>query len=100
MSSTKNPGRVAGALYLLLSIPAVFALIYVPNKLIVSGNATATALNIAASESLFRLGIVTELISQALFIFVAMALYDLLKGVNQRHAVMMVVLILVSPSRF
>ena len=96
MSSTRNPGRVAGALYLLLSIPAVFALIYVPNKLIVSGNATATALNIAASESLFRIAIVTELISQALFIFVALALYDLLKGVNQRHAMMMVVLILVS----
>ena len=57
MSSTRNPGRFAGVLYLLMSIPAVFALIYVPNKLIVSGNATATANSIAASESLFRLGI-------------------------------------------
>jgi hypothetical protein len=46
MTSTKNPGRFAGLLYVLISIPGVFALIYVPSKLIVHGNATATAYNI------------------------------------------------------
>ena len=96
MSFTKNPGRFAGLLYLLASIPGVFALIYVPSKLIVHGNATATAHNIAASETLFRLGIAADLIGQALFIFVALALYDLLKGVNQRHALLMLTLILVA----
>ena len=96
MSSTKNPGRFAGLLYLLTSIPGAFALIYVPGKLIVHENATATANNIAASETLFRLGIAGELIGQAGFIFVALALYDLLKGVNRRHASLMVTLIVVS----
>src|SRR5712675_1455719 len=96
MSLAKNPGRFAGLLYLLVSIPGAFALIYVPSKLIVHGNATATANNIAAHETLFRLGIACNLISQAGFIFVALALYDLLKGVNQRHAVLMVTLILVA----
>src|SRR6267378_4273779 len=96
MTSTRNPGRFAGLLYVLMSIPGVFALIYVPSKLIVHGNATATANNIAASETLFRLGIACNLIGQAGFIFVALALYDLLKGVNQRHAVLMVTLIVVS----
>ena len=96
MTSTRNPGRFAGLLYVLMSIPGVFALIYVPSKLIVHGNATATANNIAASETLFRLGIACNLVSQAGFIFVALALYDLLKGVNQRHAVLMVTLILVA----
>src|SRR5262249_4181990 len=52
--------------------------------------------NIAASETLFRLGIAADLIGQALFIFVALALYDLLKGVNQRHALLMLILILVA----
>jgi hypothetical protein len=52
MTSTKNPGRFAGLLYVLMSIPGVFALIYVPSKLIVHGNATATATNIAASAGL------------------------------------------------
>ena len=96
MSSTKNPGRFAGLLYILVSIPGAFALIYVPSKLIVHGNATATASNIAASETLFRLGIAAQLISQAGFIFVALALYNLLKGVNRRHASLMVTLIVVS----
>jgi len=69
---------------------------YVPSKVIVHGNQAATINNIAASESLFRLGIAAQLISQALFILVALALYDLLKGVNQRHAALMVTLIVVS----
>jgi len=93
---TRNSGRFAGLLYVLMSIPGFFALIYVPSKLIVHGSATATASNIAASETLFRLGIACNLIGQAGFIFVALALYELLKGVNQRHAVVMVTLILVA----
>src|SRR3989475_4883877 len=96
MSSTKNPGRFAGLLYLLASIVGFFAMAYVPSKLIVHGNAAATASNIAASETLFRLGIAGELIGQAGFIFVALALYDLLKGINRRHASLMVTLIVVS----
>jgi len=96
MSLTKDPGRFAGLLYIVASILAIFALLYVPSRLIVHGNPTATADNIASSETLFRLGIAADLIGQALFIFVALALYDLLKGVNQRHALLMLTLILVS----
>jgi Domain of unknown function (DUF4386) len=96
MSSHKNPGRFAGLLYLVTSIVGFFAMNYVPGKLIVHGNATATANNIASSEMLFRLGIAGDLIGQAGFIFVALALYDLLKGVNRRHASLMVILIVVS----
>jgi hypothetical protein len=96
MSLTKNPGRLAGLLYVLASIPGFFALAYVPGKLIVHGNATATANNIASSEALFRLGIAADLIGQALFVFVALALYDLLKSVNQRWAALMVIFILLA----
>jgi Domain of unknown function (DUF4386) len=96
MRSTKNPGRFAGLLYVLTSIVGFFAMGYVPSKLIVHGNAAATASNIAASETLFRLGIAAVLIGQAAFIFVALALYDLLKGVSRRHASLMVILIVVS----
>jgi hypothetical protein len=71
-------------------------MIYVPSKLIVHGSAAATANNISASETLFRLGIAGELIGYAGFIFVALALYDLLKVVNRRHASLMVILIVVS----
>src|SRR6267154_4216360 len=96
MSFTNNPGRFAGLLYVLTSIVGFFAMGYVPNRLIVHGNAAATANNIATFETLFRLGIAGQLISQAGFIFVALALYDLLKGVDKRHASLMVILIVVS----
>jgi len=96
MSSTRNPGRFAGLLYLLTSIVGFFAMGYVPDKLIVHGNAAATANNILASETLFRLGIAGELIGMVGFIFVALALYDLLKGVNRGHAALMFILIVVS----
>jgi Domain of unknown function (DUF4386) len=96
MSYTNNPGRFAGLLYVLFSIPGFFAIMYVPGKLIVHGDAAATANNIAAFETLFRLGIVGQLICQAGFIFVALALYDLLKGVNQRLASLWVILVVVA----
>ena len=95
MSSTRNLGRFAGLLYVLTGIPGFFAIEYVPSKLIVHGNAAATASNISANETLFRLGIACELIGQAGFIFVALALYHLLKGVNRRYASLMVTLVVV-----
>src|SRR5438045_9510922 len=75
-----------------MSSVGFFAMAYVPSKLIVHGNATATANNISASETLFRLAIAGELIGQAGFIFVALALYDLLKGGNRRPASLLVTL--------
>jgi hypothetical protein len=96
MSFAKNPGRLAGLLYVVTSIFGFFAMGYVPGKLIVHGNAVATADNIAAHETLFRLGIAGELIGMAGFIFVAHALYNLFKGINRQHASLMVTLIVVS----
>lgn len=96
MNPTINPGRLAGLLYVLASIAGFFAMGYVPGKLIVHENAAATAANILASETLFRLGIAAELIGQAAFIYVAFGLYHLLKGVSRRQALLMVTLIVVS----
>ena len=96
MSSDRNPGRSAGLLYVIISIVGFFAMGYVPSKVIVHGDAAATANNIAAHEVLFRVGIAGELAAQAGFIFVALALYHLFKGVNRRHASLMVILIVVS----
>lgn len=92
MSPTSRQARVAGLLYLLLSIVGPVRLIYVPSALFVQGDATATANNIVAHETLFRLGIVSELLSGVFGIFLVLALYRLLKGVDQKHAVLMVVL--------
>jgi len=94
MNSTKKTARFAGFLYLLLVVIAPISLIYVPGKLIVQGNAAATASNILASQSLFRIGIVSGLVSAVISIFLALALYRLFKGVNQQQAILMVILML------
>ncbi len=92
MHPTVKAARVAGAVYLLLAVIAPLRLVYIPSTLFVRGNATATANNIAAHESLFRLGIVCDLLAGTIAIFLVLALYRLLRGVNQNHAVLMVIL--------
>jgi hypothetical protein len=96
VNSAQTTARIAGALYLLSAAAAGVPLIYIPSALIVDGNATATAHNILASEMIFRGCIVSELIGAVVFIFMVMALYRLLSGVNRTHASLMVTLVLVS----
>ena len=91
MNSTKKTARLAGVLYLVSAVTGFFGIVYVPSKLIVSSNAAATANNILASERLFRLGIVSELICAAEFIYLIWVLYRLLSGVNKTHAALMVI---------
>jgi len=92
MPWTRNPGRVAGLWYLLLVLAGPIRLIYIPTKLFVHGNATATASNIAAHEWLFRFGIVTDLFCAVILIFLTLALYRLFQGVDQNLAVLVVIL--------
>jgi uncharacterized protein DUF4386 len=92
MTSTRNPGRVAGLWYLALVIIGPLRLIYIPSKLFVSGNAAATANNIAAHEWLFRFGMVGDLIGAVVLIFLVLAFYRLFKDVNQQLAVLVVIL--------
>lgn len=98
MNSIKKTERVAGLWYLLTAITSPFGLIYVPNQLIVPGEPTVTANNIMASEILFRLGIVSILIGQISFIFLALALNRLLKDVDENYAKLMVSLVIVAVS--
>jgi hypothetical protein len=96
MHPTKKAARIAGAIYLTMVVTAPFSLIYVPGKLIVRGNAAATADNILAHETMFRLSIFGDLIGQVIFICLAIALYRLLSKVNKTWAALMVALVLVS----
>lgn len=84
--------RVVGFL-LLLPIPLnLFGSQYVSSKLIVPGDATATASNIMASESLFRLGIASALLLLIVDIAVVLIYYQLLKPVGKNMAMLMVIL--------
>ncbi len=92
MPPSAKKARIAGLVYLLCILVAPYRLIYVPNALFVTGNAAATAANIAAHETLFRLGIFSDLLTGIIQIFLALALYRLFEEVNRRRAVLMVIL--------
>jgi Domain of unknown function (DUF4386) len=96
MHPTVKAARIAGATYLSMVFTAPFSLIYVPSKLIVRGNAAATADNIMAHETMFRLSIFGDLIGQVIFICLAIALYRLLSSINKTWAALMVGFVLVS----
>ncbi|HEY6206217.1 MAG TPA: DUF4386 domain-containing protein [Chthoniobacterales bacterium] len=96
MHPTVKAARIAGAIYLTMVFTAPFSLLYVPGKLIVRGDATATADNILAHETMFRLSIFGDLIGHIIFICLAIALYRLLSNVNKIWAALMVAFVLVS----
>lgn len=94
--SFKNTGRIAGLLYLVVVLTGIFSLGYVPSKLIVWDNPSATFSAIKESQFLFRSGIVSGLICYTFFLFLPLVLYKLLKPAHKTYALYMVVLAVVS----
>jgi hypothetical protein len=92
MSGIDKRARLAGAIYLAASLPAFFSLMYVPDALIVSGDAAATFHNIVTHQTLFRWGIAAELAGFAAWVFVPLALYRLFADVDRTLATVMVIL--------
>ena len=92
MNSIQKTARTAGFLYFMYIITTIFADVIGRSKLIVFGDATATAHNIMASAWLFRLSFVSDLFSAVLFLLAAWALYVLLKTVNKELALLFLLL--------
>src|SRR5262245_6455326 len=96
MRTTKQQARFAGMLYVLMCIVGLPGLILIPSRLIAEGDAVATANHIRAAETLFRIGIASELSGIVVYVFLALALYRLFEAVNRNDAVVMVTLVLIS----
>ena len=94
MNSRKKTARMAGFLYLMFLVTLIFAEDAVRSKLIVFGDGAATANNIMASEGLFRIGFMSDLLSAVFFLLSAWALHVLLKSVDKNLALLFVLLIL------
>jgi len=92
MNSIKKTARIAGFLYFIYIVTTIFADVFGRSKLIVFGDAEATANNIMASEWLFRLSFVSDLLSAVFFLLAAWALYVLLKSVNKDLALLFLLL--------
>ncbi|MBX9928371.1 MAG: DUF4386 domain-containing protein [Gemmatimonadaceae bacterium] len=86
--SPRTKARLAGAFYLLTMLLGIFAQVGVSERLIVVGNAAATASNIVTQESFFRLGYAVYLIEMACQITMTVLFFDLLKPVSKGAALL------------
>jgi hypothetical protein len=84
----KHAARIAGLGYLFIIVLGVFAHFFVFQNLIITGDATATANNIIAAESLFRVGIISFIVMLIADVIVAIMLYVLLKPINHGLALL------------
>jgi hypothetical protein len=75
--------RVTGVFYLLTMLTAAFAQGFVSDRLVVFGDATATATNVLTHRFLFQLGFAVYLIEMACQITMTALFYDLLKPVSR-----------------
>jgi hypothetical protein len=94
-ASPQFKARMAGAFQLLEALTATFGQVIVLDKLVVTGNAAATAANILGHERLFWLGFASSLIGVAFHIAWALLMYVLLKPVNRSVSLLAAFVILV-----
>src|ERR1700731_4444126 len=87
--------RMAGVCQLLEALTATFGQVIIRDKLVVAGNAAATAANILGHQPLFWLGFALSLIGVAFHIAWAALMYELLKPVNRGISLLAVFVILV-----
>ena len=99
MTFTEHPrllARIAGVFYLIITAFALFAYLYVRGQVIVPGDMARTAANILAQEQLYRTGFSAAVIVVICNPPMGLLLYELLKVVNPRLALLALVFIIIS----
>jgi hypothetical protein len=96
VGSPKRLARIAGVLYVINAIVSIFSYGYVTTATVyVPGDAAATAQRVVANTGLLRMGVVADLLQATEWVFLAIALYLLLRHVSENAARLMVILVAV-----
>jgi hypothetical protein len=85
-SSIQKTAHFAGIAYFVIIITSVLSISLGSYRLRVEGDISQTIENIDSNQFLFRIGIVYEILMYTGVILLSVALYHLLKGVNQPKA--------------
>ena len=99
MTFTEHPrllARIAGVFYLIITACALFAYLYVRGQVIVPGDMARTAANFLGHEQLYRTGFSAAVIVVICNPPMGLILYELLKVVNPRLALLALVFIIIS----
>ena len=99
-ASVQTYARIAGVLLLVSLVGGGFGEAYAPSQLIVAGNASATAHNVVASDTLFRLGFLGYLSEAVCDVALAFLLYVLLRPVHANLAFLAVLFRLMATATF
>ena len=99
-STAQRYAKTAGILFLVSMAAGFLGELYIPSKIVVSGDATATANNVIASSSLFRLGFATYLVEAVCDIALAWVFYVLLRPAHRNLALLAAFFGLVSTATF
>jgi hypothetical protein len=100
ITSIQRYARVAGVLGLVTIAAGGFGEAYVPSVLIVPRDATATARNLIASESLFRWGFAAYLVEALCDVALTMLFYVLLRPVHRNLALLAAFIRVISTTGF
>jgi len=94
-ASPRLTARLAGVFYLVTLLTGIFAQFFVSGKLVVFGDAAATATNILAHKSFYQSGFLAYLVEMACFVAFTALLYELLKPVSRSMSLLAAFLSLV-----
>jgi hypothetical protein len=94
-ASPRTLARITGALYLVAVVTGVYAQAVIAERLVIPADAAATAANIRAHASLFRLGFTTYLVEMAAQVAMITLFYHLLEPVSRTIALLSTVVGLV-----
>lgn len=95
-ASLRALSRLGGVLYLIIIVGGIIGEAFIRGRIVVAGDARATAANITALESLWRIGIAAELFMLMCTVALALIFYVLLRPVSRDLALLAVLFNLVS----
>lgn len=94
-TTPRSLARMAGAFQFLEGLTATFGQVVVLDRLVVAGEAAATATNLLGHQRLFWLGFASSVIGVICHLVWALLIYELFKPVNRRISLFAVLVILV-----